>query len=625
MQVNPVTGQVHLYRRVLARITWNTPLSLAATKEQEISPAFEHVLKETSSIYGQTLRWNLGNTPAGRYTATIMAQVRSTGLAHDQILLDQAHLTDANGGDQVLQLETTVHDSPTVGLSTFNDSPTELGDRTTLSASMTSGTNAVYTWDFGDGSPLQAGTPIKHTYPATGTYTARVTATNSVSSQAQVTTVTITDVPPAASFISSSPDILGQTTIFQSTSTGTNLTHHWDFGDGSPPVSSRTPIITHTYTYTDTYTAVLILTNSAGSSTAVGTVDIVSHPDPRIASFTSSSPDEIGQTTVFINTSQDGGDEEENVSYAWIFGDGTISAARHPTHTYAAVGTYLVSLTITNRFASDTFSDTVLIGDVPISGLSIEEDSPTILDAVTTLSGTTTSGTNISYLWTLGDGTLGTGQNLTHAYGAVGNYGVVLTTTNSLGSLAVTGTVTIVDEPIDGLSISYSGPTYLGSSATFTAVTTAGTNLVYLWDLGDGITSTLKNLVHTYRAVGDYTVVLTVTNGWGSLVSFDIVSICDVPISGLGLSHDGPTTLGMPTAFTATVAAGTNVVYNWEFGDGQTATGAHLTHVYAVPGTYDVTVTAINRENESVASTSVTILHPDLLLFLPLMLRNSSP
>jgi hypothetical protein len=51
VQYNPVIGEVHLYRRIRARVTWNVPLSLAATEEREASPAFEHMLQDTILNY----------------------------------------------------------------------------------------------------------------------------------------------------------------------------------------------------------------------------------------------------------------------------------------------------------------------------------------------------------------------------------------------------------------------------------------------------------------------------------------------------------------------------------------------------------------------------------------------
>jgi hypothetical protein len=176
-------------------------------------------------------------------------------------------------GDPALRLNVT--DAPIAGLSADNDSPTQLGSATTLSATVTSGTNVVYTWDFSDGSSPESDSPIQHTYPATGTYTAHVTATNGVGGQSGATSVTITDVPPTASFTSSTPDLLGQTTTFHSTSTGTNLVYQWDFGDESPPASSQASTITHTYVATGTYSVVLTASNSMDSSTVTGLVEIV--------------------------------------------------------------------------------------------------------------------------------------------------------------------------------------------------------------------------------------------------------------------------------------------------------------------------------------------------------------
>jgi hypothetical protein len=100
-------------------------------------------------------------------------------------------------GDPAVDLN--VADAPIEGLSAGNDSPTDLGEATILSASISSGTHVVYTWDFGDGSPSQSGLLVQHTYPAAGAYVAQVTATNNVSTQSATTTVVINDAPPGAS------------------------------------------------------------------------------------------------------------------------------------------------------------------------------------------------------------------------------------------------------------------------------------------------------------------------------------------------------------------------------------------------------------------------------------------
>jgi predicted outer membrane repeat protein len=85
----------------------------------------------------------------------------------------------------------TITDVPIIGLSASNDSPTVLGDATTFTATIASGTNVTYFWDFGDGSSGN-GRIITHTYFSIGENTATVTATNSANSQTYTTKVIIT-------------------------------------------------------------------------------------------------------------------------------------------------------------------------------------------------------------------------------------------------------------------------------------------------------------------------------------------------------------------------------------------------------------------------------------------------
>ncbi|MBN1888707.1 MAG: DUF11 domain-containing protein [Thermoflexales bacterium] len=93
----------------------------------------------------------------------------------------------------------TVGDLAIAGLQAFNDSPTILGDPTTLSATITAGTNVAFAWAFGDGQS-GAGQTLIHTYAATGTYTAIVTATNSRGSMTATTQVLV-EKPAYAIFL----------------------------------------------------------------------------------------------------------------------------------------------------------------------------------------------------------------------------------------------------------------------------------------------------------------------------------------------------------------------------------------------------------------------------------------
>ena len=118
------------------------------------------------------------------------------GLITNTATVDSA-MVDQQATNNTTVLTTTVWDVPVAGLLAFNDSPTLLGDETAFNATVTGGTNIVYTWNFGNGATA-TGTPLTYTYPATGTYTAIVTATNSTNVLTATTRVTVTDVPVIA-------------------------------------------------------------------------------------------------------------------------------------------------------------------------------------------------------------------------------------------------------------------------------------------------------------------------------------------------------------------------------------------------------------------------------------------
>lgn len=160
-------------------------------------------------------------------------------------------------------------------------------------------------------------------------------------------------VGPNAAFLSSSPDALGQTTVFTNTSTfGNNPTYQWDFGDGNNSTAAKP---THIYTNIGTYNVILTVTDEQGSDSTLGSVTIIHGPE---ANFVSSSPDPLGYFTTFINYSAG-----TDISYLWDFGDGVTTNEQTPVHRYGAAGNYLVTLTVTNLVGSDSYQAMVEIYD----------------------------------------------------------------------------------------------------------------------------------------------------------------------------------------------------------------------------------------------------------------------
>jgi hypothetical protein len=96
----------------------------------------------------------------------------------------------------------------------------------------------------------------------------------------------------------------------------------------------------------------------------------------------------------------------------------------------------------------------------------------------------------------------------------------------------------------------------------------------------------------------------------------------DDPIEGLTAENDSPTLLGDTTTFTATITGGTNVTYDWDFGDGHSTTGQIVEHIYEAAGTYSVTVTATNSRGSASAETLAVIETHLYDIFLPQVVKN---
>jgi serine protease len=125
-------------------------------------------------------------------------------------------------------------------------------------------------------------------------------------------------------------------------------------------------------------------------------------------------------------------------SWSWDFGDGNTSTAQNPSNTYAAGGTYSVSLTATSAACSDSVTQTayVTVSDTPVADFS---GSPTAGLTPLTVDFTDLSGGGAtSWSWTFGDGGSSTAQSPSHTYTTAGTYSVSLSVSNACGSDAVT-------------------------------------------------------------------------------------------------------------------------------------------------------------------------------------------
>jgi uncharacterized repeat protein (TIGR01451 family) len=401
--------------------------------------------------------------------------------------------------------------------------------------------------------------------------------------------------PILAAFVSNTPVALGQQAVFTNTTAGPGpIAYEWDLGDGSPPITSTSPV--HTYLFPAIYTVVMTATNPYESVVISDTFQVVNN---LLTGFESNSPVLIGSLAVFTNTTSGPG----TISFSWDFGDDSpLASDSDPSHLYAAPGDYLVSLTAQNEMETITVSSVFQV----IDHLQVEfENSPLILLGDQVVFTNTTSGFGpISYTWDFGDGNTSAVENPAHLYEATGSYTVTLAAENAFEIVQFSGMVEVVER----LSASFtsSSPILLGETAVFTSSISGPGPYSYHWDFGDGSSSNEPDPTHHYNGSGDYEVSLLVSNPY-ELVEF-LGGVQVVDHLQVGFSSSSPVLLGEPVVFTNTTTGPGSISYVWDFGDGNTSAVENPAHLYEAAGSYTVTLAAENYFESFQVSAVVEVL-----------------
>jgi PKD repeat protein len=133
---------------------------------------------------------------------------------------------------------------------------------------------------------------------------------------------------------------------------------------------------------------------------------------------------------------------------------------------------------------------------------------------------------------------------------------------------------------------------YSPLSVSFTN-TSSGSINSYLWDFGDGSTSTVKNPSHTFTNVGQYSVKLVVTGSEDadSLIRTNYITVKDpTPVADFVADvtqGDGPLTVHFQNNSTGNISS-----YFWDFGDGNVSSIVAPSHTYNTKGKYTVSLIA---------------------------------
>jgi PKD repeat protein len=404
-----------------------------------------------------------------------------------------------------------------------------------------------YSWTFGDGAS-GSGAITTHSYAQAGTYTVTLKVTDDVGRKSSLVSQSVnvggTGGSAAFTFAPSQPAVSQTVTFDASTSRptpGQTITNYaWVFDDGATG-SGVTP--THAYGAAGTYTVRLTITDSSGqTASTTKTVTVIGGGPTSSFTFAPSQPVPNQQVT-FDASPSTAGPARSITSYSWNFDDGSTATGRLVSHAFTSSRTFIVRLTVTDdlgQTASSTQNVTVSAA-APTADFTFVPTSPDVNQSVNFdafLSRAGAGRTLVNYAWNFGDGTTGSGIQVSHAYTAASTYTVLLTVTDDVGqtqtkSKAVTvggagtatffyspdspGTTTTVFTFDAAQSRPGGGATINHYEWTFEGVLDQAANTCQ--SAGAVFTGTTPTITHQFPTTGTRCVTLTVVESSGQRIT----------------------------------------------------------------------------------------------------------
>ncbi len=421
----------------------------------------------------------------------------------------------------------------------------------------------TYAWSFGDGTFGSGSASPSHTYPGVGMYLAQVTVTDTAGDVGYGSAVVTVTGPPAVLYIDQFPTGIVYTNTqinFYAGAVdpdgGTIAQYTWSFGDGSVDVTPYSSDY-HVYGFAGNYTLTLTVVDSDQGLTASKSlnVTVVPRPDqPPVAIFYWSPFNPTVGASVYFYGYYSYDPDGYITNFSWSFGDGSVSNSSGccVSHVYAAPGNYTVSMTVEDNAgltATENQTITVLPDLPPVADFYWSPQVPSVNQLVFFNAGYYSydpDGYIVSWDWNFGDGTSAGGGN---------------TTGNQTGNTTNGGPF----------------PT------------------------------------HIYSTFGTFEVTLTVTDNAGLTATITKSVYVNAPPTAAFTTSEAVGKAGTPLTFNAGASSdpdGDPLNYSWSFGDGSTATGIVVSHIFAVPGQYLVTLTVSDPYTSAYAQTYIPVIVP---------------
>jgi len=406
---------------------------------------------------------------------------------------------------------------------------------------------------------------------------------------------------PTANFTATPLSVCEGTQVcFNASSSTTNggpaiVTYSWDFGDGNSGTGLN---VCHTYLTPGPKQVTLVVGNASGQADAeVKPAYINVLPKPNASFSILGQGCTVPLTLTFNNTSSTGG----NFTYSWNFGNTQTSNVQNPpSQTYTAVGTYPITLQVTNtqNGCVATYTQQVSVSNYQ-AGITLP--SVVCLGQEVSFSDNSTAGAN-TWNWNFGGQGTSTEQNPTFIFNTPGTFNIQLASQNTTSGCTGSTSQSITVQPTPTPSFTATPITNCAPSVVnFVNTSTGGTT--YVWNFGNGtppFTGTTPP-AQTYFANGEYTVSLTMTTSTGctgTTTQSNYIIVKDVEAAFTSDVTKGCAPLSVTfnsTSISPNPTTNPIVSWNWNFGNGVTSTLQNPpVQVYQV-GIYDVTLTVTTQ------------------------------
>jgi len=317
---------------------------------------------------------------------------------------------------------------------------------------------------------------------------------------------------------------------------GTDLTYRWEFADGS--YLGRA--VTRTFTKPGNYTATVTATDEDGESTSKEVTVTVTQKGaqaPTLEASASATTVPAGSAVQFTAQGDDPDGDNDDLLYAWDFGDGLTSFEQNPSHVYALPGTYQAKVTVSDATgASANKTITITVTDPPgnqapvvqVAALPTGGEAPLEVQFSATIGDP--DGDAMTYEWDFDDGSpTKTGSaskkstiKTEHTYTSAGTYEATLTVSDGKGESTTESVTVVVGNPpanqpptVEIAADPKSGTAPLTVQFSSRAVDPEGKPLIVTWDFGDGGQAAGATATHTYIAPGTYTATVTARDQGG--------------------------------------------------------------------------------------------------------------